>query len=91
MRNRVFSCVPEPAKVESARLEKNVGEEVKTWTAFLKAYRAQDWDQCDVHLLNLERMNAKKYLYQLYAQRVASMKMLPFDPSWDGATNFDSK
>ena len=57
----------------------------------LKAYRDQSWDACDVHLLNLQRMNAQKYLYRLYAERVASMRLLPFDPEWDGATNFETK
>ena len=42
-------------------------------------------------LPNLQRMNAKKYLYELYSVRVASMRLLPFDPSWDGATNFETK
>lgn len=65
--------------------------ELKTWGWALKAYRAQDWEQCDLQLLNLQRLNAKKYLYRLYAERVASMRLLPFDPSWDGATNFESK
>jgi adenylate cyclase len=73
------------------RVDKAVTEELKTWNAFLKAYRAQDWDQCDVLMLNLQRMNAKKYLYELYAERVASMRLLPFDPGWDGATNFETK
>jgi adenylate cyclase len=65
--------------------------ELKTWASFLRSYRAQDWDQSDVLLLNLMRMNEHKYLYQLYAERVASMRLLPFDPEWDGATNFLSK
>ncbi|HSV51366.1 MAG TPA: adenylate/guanylate cyclase domain-containing protein [Burkholderiaceae bacterium] len=65
--------------------------ELKVWSALLKAYRAQDWEQCDVQLLNLQRINAEKYLYQLYAERVASMQRLPFDPAWDGATNFETK
>jgi adenylate cyclase len=73
------------------RLEKPHQDELKTWATFLKAYRAQEWDQCDVPMLNLQRMNAKKYLYELYSERVASMRLLPFDPSWDGATNFDTK
>jgi adenylate cyclase len=73
------------------RIEKGHQEELKTWAAFLKAYRAQDWDNCDVHLLNLQRMNPKKYLYELYSERVASMRLLPFDPEWDGATNFETK
>ena len=65
--------------------------ELKLWELALKAYRAQDWDQCDVQLLDLQRLNAKKYLYQLYAERVGSMRSLPFDPEWDGATNFQTK
>jgi adenylate cyclase len=73
------------------RLEKPQQEELRTWAAFLKSYRAQEWDQCDVHLLNLQRLNPKKYLYELYSERVASMRLLPFDPEWDGATNFETK
>lgn len=65
--------------------------ELKTWASLLRAYRAQDWDQSDLLIVNLLRMNAKKYLYQLYAQRIASMRLLPFDPAWDGATNFEAK
>jgi adenylate cyclase len=73
------------------RMSEEATTELKTWVSFLKAYRAQNWDQADVLLINLMRMNAKKYLYQLYAERVASMRLLPFDPDWDGATNFETK
>ena len=80
------------------RLPKELADEIKLWASFLKSYRAQDWDQCDLYMLNLERTvssnagkSAKKYLYQLYSERVASMRQLPFDPSWDGATNFETK
>jgi adenylate cyclase len=77
-----------------APLDRMVDEstnELKIWSNFVRAYRAQNWDQADVLLINLMRMNAKKYLYQLYADRVASMRLLPFDPEWDGATNFETK
>ena len=72
-------------------LDKGQTDEAKAWAALIKAYRAQDWDQCDLMLLNLERVNAKKYLYELYSERVASMRLLPFDPGWDGATNYETK
>ena len=75
----------------TGQIPKEQSDELKTWAMVLKSYRAQDWDQCDVHLLNLQRQNVKKYLYQLYTDRVASMRQLPFDPEWDGATNFDAK
>ena len=73
------------------RINADKAAELKVWGMALKAYRAQDWDQCDVQLLNLQRSNAKKYLYQLYSERVGSMRLLPFDPEWDGATNFQTK
>jgi adenylate cyclase len=72
-------------------LDQALADELRTWAVFLKAYRNQDWEQCELHLLNLQRMNAKKFLYELYAERVASMRLLPFDPTWDGATNFETK
>ncbi|MDI1272050.1 CHASE2 domain-containing protein [Polaromonas sp.] len=73
------------------QLDKQLGSELREWTLALRAYRDQAWDDCDVHLLNLQRMNGQKYLYRLYAERVASMRLLPFDPDWDGATNFETK
>ena len=74
-----------------AKMGEAKSAELKVWVQALKAYRLQDWDQFDMQLLNLERLNAKKYLYQLYAERVGSMRQLPFDPEWDGATNFQTK
>ena len=76
---------------KTGELASDTVAELKTWGAFVKAYRNQDWDQADVLLINLTRGNAKKYLYQLYSERVASMRMLPFDPEWDGATNYETK
>ncbi|WP_372657121.1 CHASE2 domain-containing protein [Hydrogenophaga sp.] len=66
-------------------------EELRLWGQTLKAWRAQDWDSCDVLLLNLQRQNAKKVLYRLYAERVASMRSSPPVQAWDGSTQFDSK
>ncbi len=82
----IFSPLGTVGEVETVRTE-----EAKTWAALVKAYRAQDWERCDLMLLNLRRMDAKKYLYELYSERVASMRLLPFDPGWDGATNFETK
>ena len=65
--------------------------ELQVWSLALQAYRRQDWDQCDLQLLNLHRLNANNYLYQVYAERVATKRVLPFDPEWDGTTNFQTK
>jgi adenylate cyclase len=73
------------------QVSQEIVSELRIWSLFLQAYRAQNWDQADVQLLNLVRMHPKKYLYQLYAERVATMRLLPFDTDWDGATNFETK
>lgn len=82
--------ISSPLAVESHAADAILNE-IKLWNQVLKAYRAQQWDQADVGLLNVMRLNANKYLYQLYSDRVASMRFLPFDPDWDGATNFETK
>jgi adenylate cyclase len=65
--------------------------ELSLWNQTLSAWRAQRWDDCDVLLLNLNRQNAEKVLYQRMAQRVAFMRRSPPESNWDGATIFDTK
>lgn len=74
----------------ASELTTDLRDELRQWQQALRAWRAQDWDACDVHLLNLQRQNAKKVLYRLYADRVASQRQLPPDPAWDGATAIES-
>jgi adenylate cyclase len=75
----------------AGRIDKAAQEELQLWATFLEAYRAQDWERCDLLLPELRRMNPKKYLYELYAQRVASLRTLPLDPEWDGTSRFETK
>lgn len=65
--------------------------ELAVWTLVLQAYRNQQWAQCNTQLVKLQGINAQKYLYRLYAERVTSMRLLRFDPDWDGATIFQTK
>jgi len=75
----------------ASQLSSGAQNELSIWVKFLKAYRNQDWDQAELMLVNLMRLSPNKFLYQLYSERVASMRLLPFDPEWDGATNFETK
>lgn len=70
---------------------KDQSSEVKLWSAFLKLYRSQEWDQADVQLLNLQRAHGEKPLYALFAERVRVLREAPLDLGWDGAFTFDSK
>lgn len=66
-------------------------EELNEWQQALDAWRAREWDACERHLLNAQRISAKKVLYRVYAERVAFMRLSPPDSTWDGTTLFDSK
>jgi adenylate cyclase len=64
---------------------------LERWGEVLAAYRRQDWAVGRHLLAPLLAADAKKVLYQLYAQRLASMALRPQDPGWDGATRFETK
>lgn len=68
-----------------------VKQEINLWGQFLKAYRSQKWDACDVLLLNLGKISPRKALHSTYAERLAELRRLPFDPEWDGVHRFDTK
>jgi adenylate cyclase len=72
-------------------VERKVLDELRLWNQALRAYRAQQWDQVEVGLLNLQRMDPECGLYQVYAQRVAAKRRDPPPPEWDGVSVFDEK
>ena len=72
------------------QVEADVMKELKLWNQALAAYRNQNWDQADVHLLNLTRTNPH-YLYELYAKRVSQYRQDPPGDGWDGVTTFETK
>ena len=80
----------EPLGLQS-EMAKRMQEELRLWGQTLRSYRAQHWDQCDVNLLNLQRMNPACQLYRAYAERVADKRRNPPPPDWDGVTAFDEK
>ncbi len=79
----------EPLGLEG-EVPKSVLDELKVWNQALRAYRAQDWDQAEVALLNLSRMSPHK-LYDVYGERVAHYRKEPPAQDWDGAWTFDTK
>jgi adenylate cyclase len=66
-------------------------DELKLWQQFLKQYRSQEWDQAELSLINLARMNPAHKLYQEFSGRVARMRADPPGPGWDGVTTFKTK
>ncbi|KQX91410.1 CHASE2 domain-containing protein [Variovorax sp. Root473] len=80
-----------PLVVQATAEAQDTRQQLDRWNEVLAAYRRQDWALGRNLLAPLLAADAKKVLYQLYAQRLASMALRPQDPDWDGATRFDTK
>ena len=79
----------EPLGLEGT-LSSAQAEEAKLWNQALRYYRACDWDQAELTLMNLQRI-APKYLYELYIERIAYYRKNPPGDNWDGVTTFETK
>jgi len=80
----------EPIGLEG-EIDRKVLDEFRLWHQTLRLYRSRHWDQVEVSLLNLQRMNPECALYELYAQKVAEKRRNPPPAAWDGVTVFDEK
>jgi adenylate cyclase len=72
-------------------VDKKITDELKLWHQTLKLYRARQWDQAEVGLLNLQRMNPDCTLYRLYSQEIVANRRAPLPEDWDGVMVFDEK
>ncbi len=86
----VAVTVYEPIGLES-EIGSTMQEEFRLWNQALRAYRALQWDQADVHLLNLQRMSPECRLYAKFSEKVTQMRRNPPPPDWSGVTSFDEK
>jgi len=66
-------------------------EELRLWAQTLRAYRAAQWDQADVNLINLQRANPQTALYRAFSDIVADKRRNPPPADWDGITAFAEK
>ena len=65
--------------------------ELALWQRALSDWRAGQFADCRRHIDTLRQMNANYFLYQLYAERLASLPLGVPIPGWDGTTVFDAK
>jgi adenylate cyclase len=66
-------------------------QEELLWTQTLRAYRAAQWDQAEVNLLNLQRSRPESALYRAFADIVAEKRRNPPPAGWDGVTAYADK
>ncbi len=73
-------------EVEQPRLD-----EIKLWGQALRYYRAQEWDKAELQLINLKKVSARPYLYDVFLGRIAGFRADPPEPEWRGVHKFESK
>jgi adenylate cyclase len=83
-------AIYEPLGLEG-EVSRGTLDELKLWNRCLKQYRAQDWDQAEVTLLNLQRINPECALYGVYSERIVKYRKKPPRPHWNGVTKFETK
>jgi adenylate cyclase len=80
---------------EPLGLQSQIGQqaldELELWNSTLRAYRRQQWDQAEIDLEDLVRMNPTCSLYRAYAGRLAEKRCNPPPPEWDGVSAFEEK
>ncbi len=81
----IYEPIGAEGHVDKAKLDEN-----KLWHQALRYYRAQDWDQAELALLNLSRSSPHK-LYEVYAERIAHYRKEAPGDDWDGSWKFDTK
>ena len=70
---------------------KALRDEVKLFHEVRRLYRKQEWDQAELQLMNLQRMNPDSALYGIYTKRVINFRKNPPDVDWDGVFEFLTK
>jgi adenylate cyclase len=75
----------------ASQMGQNALDELELWNCTLRAYRIQQWDEAELNIANLVRMNPTCGLYRVYAARLIEKRRDPPPPEWDGVTAFDEK
>jgi adenylate cyclase len=65
--------------------------ELRLWEQALHDYRSRRWDAAEMMLRELHRMRSGAGPYAAYLERIASLRVQPPPPDWDGVTVFDEK
>lgn len=73
-------------EVDQAKLD-----EIKLWNQALRLYRAQDWDQAELQLMNLRKIAPEGQLYDVFAEHIAHFRANRPGANWDGAWTFETK
>lgn len=76
---------------EAGTLDADQHNALDRWHEWLAAFRAQDWLLCDSLWHGLVKARVQRTLLEFYSQRLQALRVLPYNPDWDGSTHFDTK
>ncbi len=76
---------------EEAQLDKATKDSLKLYREALKLYRNQNWDLAEMQLINLQKLEPQRYVYDMYIKRIAHFRQSPPISNWDGVFNYETK
>ena len=76
---------------EEAQLDKATKDSLKLYREALKLYRNQNWDLAEIQLINLQKLEPQRYVYDMYIKRIAHFRQSPPISNWDGVFNYETK
>jgi adenylate cyclase len=82
----IFEPVGAEAEIDAARLA-----DIERFHHVLAHYRAQQWDEAEAVLAELQQAEPGCTLYQRYGERIAHFRTHPPGGDWDGVFEFQTK
>jgi adenylate cyclase len=76
---------------EEADLDKSTKDSLNLYREALKLYRNQSWDLAEMQLINLQKLEPQRYVYEMYIKRIAHFRKNSPGSDWDGVFNFETK
>ena len=73
------------------QLDKATKDNLKLYREALKLYRSQNWDLAEMQLVNLQKLEPQRYVYEMYIERITLFREKPPGSDWDGVFNFETK
>ena len=76
---------------ESGQEDEAMTKELALYELALNLYRQQNWSLATRHFAELQGLYPDRYLYQVYAKRIAYLQDNPPGEAWDGSYTFTTK
>jgi adenylate cyclase len=76
---------------EAGKEDKETKDELKLYREAIRLYRSQNWDLAELQFINLQKLNPQRYLYGMYAKRIAYFRLNSPGKGWDGVYTYEGK